>query len=254
VKHERLSAAALTVAVFLALCGASAATIDANGRASRSLAAVALSWGSTATTSTWGSGATTSLGSFSTSWASTSKAVWGSKKSKGSYGTFTTEWGADPEEGWGAASGRKARFSTGSYVTTWQPGAAPPWGGSASSSVLYGVPKLDASGALWGGRVTTTWSLEADADALGETPFERDLTVGSVGSDVLALQKFLNARGFQIAAEGSGSSGEESDYFGERTRAALAAFQLANGIVPAEGYCGAATRAVLATMGWGEAR
>lgn len=72
--------------------------------------------------------------------------------------------------------------------------------------------------------------------------FVRDLTVGATGSDVLALQKFLNSKGFVIAATGAGSPGLESTYFGSLTRSALARYQAANGIVPAAGYFGPLTR------------
>lgn len=71
----------------------------------------------------------------------------------------------------------------------------------------------------------------------------RDLTVGSRGDDVMALQKALNARGFTIAASGLGSPGNETSYFGGLTRAAVAKYQAANGISPAVGYVGPKTRA-----------
>ncbi len=81
--------------------------------------------------------------------------------------------------------------------------------------------------------------------------FTRDLTVGSTGDDVKALQQFLNGHGAQIAASGAGSPGNESTYFGSLTKAALAKFQAANGIAPAAGYFGPKTRAFLASMGGG---
>ena len=48
------------------------------------------------------------------------------------------------------------------------------------------------------------------------------------GSDVQALQRYLNSHGFAIAATGSGSPGQESTYFGMLTFNALAAFQQAH--------------------------
>jgi hypothetical protein len=78
--------------------------------------------------------------------------------------------------------------------------------------------------------------------------FTRDLTLGSTGEDVKALQQYLNAAGYTVAATGAGSVGNESTYFGSLTQAALAKFQAANGISPAAGYFGPITRAKIASM------
>ncbi len=75
----------------------------------------------------------------------------------------------------------------------------------------------------------------------------RDLTLGSTGADVKALQQFLNGHGAQVAASGAGSAGNESEYFGQLTKAALATFQAANGISPAVGYFGPITRSYIAS-------
>ena len=80
------------------------------------------------------------------------------------------------------------------------------------------------------------------------TVFTRNLEVGGTGDEVLALQKFLNANGFMIAESGPGSPGNETTTFGGLTRAALAAFQAANGITPSVGYFGPKTRAFVAGM------
>ena len=58
--------------------------------------------------------------------------------------------------------------------------------------------------------------------------FTRDLTVGSTGSDVTALQQWLISKGHAIAAGATGT-------FGPQTKAALMAYQAANGISPACG-------------------
>lgn len=79
--------------------------------------------------------------------------------------------------------------------------------------------------------------------------FTRDLTVGSTGDDVKALQVFLNTHGAVIAATGAGSPGMESMYFGGLTKAALAKWQAANAIAPAAGYFGPKTRAAISAMG-----
>jgi peptidoglycan hydrolase-like protein with peptidoglycan-binding domain len=80
----------------------------------------------------------------------------------------------------------------------------------------------------------------------GSTIFTRDLTVGSQGDDVKALQQYLNNNGFPVAPSGPGSTGNETILFGGLTRTALAAWQAAKGISPAAGYFGPKTRAVIA--------
>ncbi|MEX0917777.1 MAG: peptidoglycan DD-metalloendopeptidase family protein [Candidatus Paceibacterota bacterium] len=67
---------------------------------------------------------------------------------------------------------------------------------------------------------------------------QRDLTLGSQGTDVMALQSLLIAEGHLDIAT-------PTDYFGPLTEAALAAYQRANGISPASGYYGPVTRAAI---------
>jgi len=68
------------------------------------------------------------------------------------------------------------------------------------------------------------------------TSFTMNLTIGSTGSQVTALQNWLISKGYSIPAGATG-------YFGTQTQGALAAYQAANGIVPAVGYFGPITRA-----------
>lgn len=63
----------------------------------------------------------------------------------------------------------------------------------------------------------------------------RDLTIGSYGADVQALEAFLRARGYMVS-QGVG-------YFSTATRDGVARFQAASGIFPASGYFGPVTRA-----------
>lgn len=75
--------------------------------------------------------------------------------------------------------------------------------------------------------------------------FDRDLSVGVYeGADIQCLQQYLNSRGFVVAGSGPGSPGNESTFFGERTRSAVARWQAANSISPARGYFGPSSRAV----------
>ncbi|MBI2673984.1 MAG: peptidoglycan-binding protein [Candidatus Zambryskibacteria bacterium] len=92
--------------------------------------------------------------------------------------------------------------------------------------------------ALQGGTVTT-----------GTTActFTRSLTMGSQGADVTCLQNYLTGTGHFTFAGGA------TGYFGSVTKAAVAAWQAANGVAPAVGYFGPISQArysaVAATTG-----
>ena len=75
------------------------------------------------------------------------------------------------------------------------------------------------------------------ADTLSSTTFNTNLTVGSRGADVSALQTILISKGLLTAVSAP------TGYFGNATKAALAAYQTSEGITPAVGYFGAITRA-----------
>ncbi len=70
--------------------------------------------------------------------------------------------------------------------------------------------------------------------------FTADLTVGSTGADVTALQAMLIASGDLAIAAPTG-------YFGDMTKAALVKWQAAHGVTPASGYFGPLTRAAVAS-------
>jgi len=72
---------------------------------------------------------------------------------------------------------------------------------------------------------------------VGGYVFTRNLTIGSTGNDVVALQTWLEARGFLTIP-----AGVAKGYFGPLTRSALAAYQASVGISPAVGYFGPITR------------
>lgn len=68
--------------------------------------------------------------------------------------------------------------------------------------------------------------------------YTRDLTLGSTGADVVALQSFLESKGHLVIP-----TGVSKGYFGALTQSALAKYQAAVGISPAAGYFGPMTRA-----------
>lgn len=79
----------------------------------------------------------------------------------------------------------------------------------------------------------------SSAASTGCYAFTRDLTLGSSGADVTALQGYLASKGmFSATATG---------FFGPLTKTAVSAWQTANGVAPAAGYFGAVSRAKFAS-------
>lgn len=84
-------------------------------------------------------------------------------------------------------------------------------------------------------------------NASASARFNRDLQAGTSGDDVKGLQVFLNTHGYLVATTGPGSPGNETDFFGGLTRAAIVKYQKAKSITPAVGYFGPKTRAAVAS-------
>src|SRR3989344_5406127 len=80
----------------------------------------------------------------------------------------------------------------------------------------------------------------------GSYNFTQTLTIGSRGSEVVALQEMLVAQGHLTMP-----AGVAMGYFGPLTRSAVAAWQMANGVSPAVGYFGPISRAKANSMGGG---
>lgn len=72
--------------------------------------------------------------------------------------------------------------------------------------------------------------------------FNRNLTIGSQGTDVFQLQQLLITDGYLTVIS------IPTGYFGQATKNALIAYQEAKGISPATGYFGPLTRATLNNM------
>lgn len=72
--------------------------------------------------------------------------------------------------------------------------------------------------------------------------FNTNLTIGSTGTDVVALQTYLVNNNYLVIPVGVSKG-----YFGNLTQAAVARWQAVKGIVPAVGYFGPISRQVLAT-------
>lgn len=69
-----------------------------------------------------------------------------------------------------------------------------------------------------------------------------NLVLGSTGTSIRELQQYLNSNGFPVSLVGAGSAGNETNYFGLKTKIALARYQASVGIYPATGVFGAKTR------------
>lgn len=97
-------------------------------------------------------------------------------------------------------------------------------------------------------------SPHARAQASASSVFATNLSLGSSGAQVVALQKILNrALDTRIASAGPGSPGNETRYFGALTKAAVVRFQekylrevlMPAGLMHGNGYVGSYTRAKL---------
>ena len=102
--------------------------------------------------------------------------------------------------------------------------------------------------ALQGGSTTTTGG--------ACFTFTQNLKQGQSGAEAMQVQKFLNSKGFTVAATGAGSPGNETSYFGPATKAAVIKFQNANaatvltpvGLTAGTGYWGPSSRAAANAM------
>ncbi len=127
----------------------------------------------------------------------------------------------------------------------------------SSQTISTPTPTVSSGGGGGGGggsRITTTPVTTPVSGVLPPATanaiiFTRDLTLNAQGTDVYALQRFLNARGHTVSSTGAGSPGKESSIFGSLTRQALIRFQTSVGITPATGYFGPLTRAFINKLG-----
>lgn len=102
-----------------------------------------------------------------------------------------------------------------------------------SMSLCQTVDALVAAGVIAPDKVAAAKAAAGcSATAPAAVSFTRNLTVGSTGADVTALQVKLGVT-------------PATGYFGAITKAAVVAYQTANGIVPASGYVGPLTLAKL---------
>jgi len=81
----------------------------------------------------------------------------------------------------------------------------------------------------------------------GRCAFNSSLSIGMTAPEVRCLQSYLNTAGFIVSTSGLGSVGNETDYFGFKTKLAVASWQAAKGL-PSTGYFGPMSRAKYAEL------
>jgi hypothetical protein len=117
--------------------------------------------------------------------------------------------------------------------------------GTLTGNVTGGAVRVTNNGVGMG--TGSVASSTATSSPLFGYRFTRTLQKGTVGADVLELQKLLNLLGFTVATTGPGSKGKETTRFGPATQSALIKFQKARNITPAIGIFGPITRASIQT-------
>ncbi|KKU75380.1 MAG: hypothetical protein UY02_C0053G0004, partial [Candidatus Giovannonibacteria bacterium GW2011_GWB1_47_6b] len=81
--------------------------------------------------------------------------------------------------------------------------------------------------------------------------FTKNLYLGVSDPQVKCLQQYLNGAGYQVAATGAGSPGNETMYYGNLTKNATGKWQTGNSVAPAVGYFGPISRAKYSTLAGG---
>jgi peptidoglycan hydrolase-like protein with peptidoglycan-binding domain len=114
------------------------------------------------------------------------------------------------------------------------------YGNSTPSSFIYVIKnKSIVSGTTYQGIVNNLRNMGRT-----NTPLTKNLKQGMTNNEVKLLQIFLNKNGYSISSYGSGSLGNETNYFGLKTKQALILFQKDNGLTP-DGIVGSVIRGII---------
>jgi len=108
-----------------------------------------------------------------------------------------------------------------------------------ADAVVTPTPQPSSSGSSGSRYVPPVLVATTTRPATTTTYFTRDLTIGSIGTDVMKLQQFLNTKGYNVTL-----LGEETMYFGNKTKESLIKFQKDNAI-SSTGYFGPLTRTLI---------
>ncbi len=107
-------------------------------------------------------------------------------------------------------------------------GCAPgPWSAAVPATTVSSAGSSTATQVYYAPVTQTTSSSSSGSSGSGLV-LTRNLYPGSRGADVRALQQYLNTKGFLVAQSGAGSPGNETDYYGSLTAAAVRRFQEAH--------------------------
>lgn len=117
------------------------------------------------------------------------------------------------------------------------------YGGSLSALVVVLGLMLVFGSLGAAGAATSSWNAAVDMPMFQVARSGLDMTVGSVGPNVLVLETYLRDKGFLA------STITPDQVFDANTRAALASYQ-AQGHVLSTGYFGSHTRAYLSIVLW----
>ncbi|MDO8530178.1 MAG: Ser-Thr-rich GPI-anchored membrane family protein [bacterium] len=136
-------------------------------------------------------------------------------------------------DGWGATQGLTKILSPGAHkvTATTLPGYKQTYSGGCTQSIMT-LEEGDNKRCI----ITNTYTgpvVSADSSqqfALNEA-LPTTYTYGQVDGVINSLQKFLNKHGFTVAKDGPGSPGNETNFFGVATKAALQEFQAVNGLL-----------------------
>ncbi len=123
-------------------------------------------------------------------------------------------------------------FERGEYSFTVTASDASTWGAFPTRKTYTATlaPRLSASSSGGGGSSGIKVKNENNNTPSNPAPtpsfaFTTVLKKGNTNSEVKELQKFLNKNGFIVAQKGPGSAGNETNYFGPATAAAVKKFQ-----------------------------
>jgi len=132
----------------------------------------------------------------------------------------------------GVTEGQDQSFKTNKCPTT--------SGSSASAIVTFQQEQQERAEAI-GLPTTPVITIPNITPSTSPTTLTRTLKYGMQGDDVKKLQVYLNTHNYLVSVSGAGSLGNETNYFGLKTKQAVIKFQLANGLV-GDGIVGSKTK------------
>lgn len=88
------------------------------------------------------------------------------------------------------------------------------------------------------------YNIKMETTTNSKTILTKNLKLGMIDNEVKLLQIFLNKKGYIISFSGGGSIGNETNFFGAKTKKALKMFQKDNNSIP-DGIVGPKTRALI---------